>query len=422
MMRRRSRYNPSDVERARAGDRNLEGADLRGADLSDVVLSGCNLRGANLEGAKLRGALFDEADLTGANLRRADLTMARFFWAWLINATLEEALIQGTVFHSSTLSRANMRRVSVGEGIANFYGAKMVGTDLSGAVVSLSSFQGADLTDANLSLGEFIKTYFNHADLTRADFTKAVLRKAQFSDAKVIEAQFTNADCRDADFRGAKVKHSVFEGALLEGIAGLALPKKRVKAVRVPTTDAFRRWFGHSKIVNRNGSPKVLYHGTNKAGFTAFSAEKIDAHHPGFFLADDAKLAQTYAGSAQFDPFAVDSPIGIYRVFVKMERPFVYDAEGADWDRIPWDEDTVNTDHIGKYAKERGYDGVIIQNVVDIGSLASAAYVEEGKPSNVYIVFDPKNIKSAAYNEGTFDSTDADIRHNPRHARRSRNR
>jgi len=59
---------------------------------------------------------------------------------------------------------------------------------------------------------------------------------------------------------------------------------------------------------------------------------------------------------------------------------------------------------------------------VDIGSLASAAYVEEGKPSNVYIVFDPKNIKSAAYNEGTFDSTDADIRHNPRHARRSRNR
>ncbi len=70
-----------DTDRARAGDKNLTGADLWGADLRGANLAGANLAGANLRWAKLantnlRGADLRRANLTGANLTGADLTGA----------------------------------------------------------------------------------------------------------------------------------------------------------------------------------------------------------------------------------------------------------------------------------------------------------------------------------------------------------
>jgi hypothetical protein len=50
-------------------------------------------------------------------------------------------------------------------------------------------------------------------------------------------------------------------------------------------------------------------------------------------------------------------------------------------------------------------------------------WYEDLPPSTVYAVFDPKQIKSANFNEGTFDPKDPDIRKNPRRKpRRPRSR
>jgi hypothetical protein len=174
-------------------------------------------------------------------------------------------------------------------------------------------------------------------------------------------------------------------------------------------SSAFDKWFGKSKIVNEDGTPKVLYHGTNQAGFTAFSKEKIDAWHPGFFFTDEPELARTYAGSSQLDPFATAGyKKGIYRVYVRMLKPYIHDAKGSRWNSIPWQGGIAKSDDIGVWAKAKKYDGVIIRNVIDLGNYGGFT-----KPANVYIVFDPKNIKSAAYNQGTWDRKDPDIRHNP---------
>ena len=35
-------------------------------------------------------------------------------------------------------------------------------------------------------------------------------------------------------------------------------------------TPEFKKWFKGSKIVNEDGSPKVMYHGTQYGGFTVF--------------------------------------------------------------------------------------------------------------------------------------------------------
>jgi hypothetical protein len=170
--------------------------------------------------------------------------------------------------------------------------------------------------------------------------------------------------------------------------------------------------------VDSNGDPLVIYHGTSKGGFTAFDLKKIDKWHPGFFLTDDENLAKTYTRGKTKDPFGKrkGAGMGIYRVFVKMERPYIVNAHGYEWNDIPWptENDSAKTDDIGRYAKAHGYDGVIIHDVLDIGPHPGFS-----DPATIYIVFDPRNIKSAAYNSGLYDPTDPDIRHNPRPARKN---
>lgn len=68
-------------------------------------------------------------------------------------------------------------------------------------------------------------------------------------------------------------------------------------------TPAFKRWFKESKVVDENGRPLVVHHGSSKGGFTAFSHDKIDKHHVGFFFSDDANVSRSYVkGRSVGDP------------------------------------------------------------------------------------------------------------------------
>lgn len=194
-------------------------------------------------------------------------------------------------------------------------------------------------------------------------------------------------------------------------------------------SSAFHRWFGDSKVVNADGTPKVVYHGTENGDFTSFRLDQIDAHHPGFFFTDNADVAWTYSGSSDLDPFVTHKKAGNYRLYLRITKPYVFDAKGTSWDNIPVygplrspefrakmgaspQPEYVDASYIGRWAKSKGYDGAIIRNLLDIGPHATQEDVD--LPATVYIVFDPKNIKSAEHNRGTWDATDADIRHNPR--------
>ena len=61
----------------------------------------------------------------------------------------------------------------------------------------------------------------------------------------------------------------------------------------------FKAWFGASKVVDSDGRPLVVYHGTQKSGFIDFSTDYIDEErsHKGFFFSDVHGLASTYTGS-----------------------------------------------------------------------------------------------------------------------------
>jgi N12 class adenine-specific DNA methylase len=161
----------------------------------------------------------------------------------------------------------------------------------------------------------------------------------------------------------------------------------------IPQTDteAFRQWFGDSKVVDEQGRPLVVYHGT---------AEDFDAFRNtpnGAFFFDDKELAELYG-----------KPVPAY---LSLKNPAIVDAQGQFWNEMDAVQSPVldelrkhvpklfTVDHIKQAAQKAGYDGAIILNTVD-----------NGGAGNQYIAFRPEQIKSATGNNGNFDPSNPDIR------------
>lgn len=172
--------------------------------------------------------------------------------------------------------------------------------------------------------------------------------------------------------------------------------------------DAFDRWFAASKVRDDHGAPLTVFHGTT-ALIDSFRADL-----PGAFFSSSAAVAEAYAERrGAGDP-------SIMPVHLSVQQPLVVDAQGNDWDSIPYtshlreaaeharfnfagyEDGTIDTDTLARLARAAQYDGVIIENLED--GKASAGRTTE------YIVFRPEQIKSAIGNVGTFDVTDPDIR------------
>lgn len=178
-----------------------------------------------------------------------------------------------------------------------------------------------------------------------------------------------------------------------------------------------------SNVVDENGEPKVVYHGTNNrdVDYSNFKEFKGDVH----FFSSSRDVAGSMGSY-------------VYAAFLRMKNPLVIDAGGNTWGAIKdhtggvvkfselteaqkgklckafelsreeleasyRPDDVIDIVQAGvikrkemdstewsKYAKAKGHDGVIFKNLrdgADIGTLS--------KPSDVYAVFDSRNIKSA---------------------------
>lgn len=133
-------------------------------------------------------------------------------------------------------------------------------------------------------------------------------------------------------------------------------------------TQAFKRWFGDSKVVDGEGKPLVVYHGTS-GNFDAFRGD--DGHFFG-----TADIASDYATSS------VGEAPSVYPVFLSIKNP----ARNIDPENL--------TDASIARLSERGFDGVIYN---------------EGQPDVEYVAFRPEQIKSATGNSGAFDPNNPSI-------------
>nr|DAK84496.1 MAG TPA: ATP dependent DNA helicase [Caudoviricetes sp.] len=286
-------------------------------------------------------------------------------------------------------------------------------------------------------------------------------------------------------------KKAIADGTFMKAPNGKSsnLTERQWLQVRTKT---FKKWFGDwesnpskaSKVVDKNGEPLVVYHGTkNNVEINKVDLSKSDDLISFFTTNDKYHTANSYTesgintGNSSLDsiieniieyegaadytkvkqyietaihnsetslkdlgPFDderilkesihenkellqylednkdtlnfSESTANIYSFFESLKNPLVIDVKGKNWNSIKFEDNTFSTREIAKIAKERGYDGVVFENIRDLStgmSFEGAFFEGEVNQPNVYISFNPNQIKSATDNVGTFYTDNNEI-------------
>lgn len=190
-------------------------------------------------------------------------------------------------------------------------------------------------------------------------------------------------------------------------------------------TKEFKQWFGNSKVVNADGTPKVMYHGTPNGNFDTF---KKGAN----YFTENEQYADRYqnpSASSISTGKVVDNPT-THAVYIKMEKPFDtrdskareifedeflnqdggYDEEGEETEHswvsngtelnentgLP---DWTDAEDLYHFIKDKGYDydGIIVDEGADGGY--GSTVVNRGV---AYVTFEPNQVKNVK-NSGEFD-------------------
>lgn len=209
-----------------------------------------------------------------------------------------------------------------------------------------------------------------------------------------------------------------------------------------------------SKVVDENGEPLVAYHGSNSI-FTEFETEGTPGtktQGTGAFFTNKRKVAVGYSSSvdnvskSDFDELEEWGEAyggGVYPVFLNIKKPLSIECNDNNWDDIygeRWqvfnendevvffsafedecqeycnkhedgslriEENTLTTstdDVIRNEVRNTEFDGAIFKDIVDNKDDSIAS-------SDVYVILNPNQVKSATDNTGAFDSTNPDIRY-----------
>lgn len=216
-----------------------------------------------------------------------------------------------------------------------------------------------------------------------------------------------------------------------------------IKIENVTKTQQFKRWFGNwethpetsSKVVNADGTPKVVYHGTN-ADFWTFSlanrgknGEKLGV---GYYFVDNKSSAERYG----------DRVVEAYLDIKKPASAEVMEISRKDWEKFldfamehrdeyidgEWKGNEINKEYELTDYDYGSNDAALIKgflNGIAAGNKdVTEAYLEMLKDStgydgiayntdntDYYVAFTPEQIKSATDNIGTFDKDNKDIRY-----------
>lgn len=183
--------------------------------------------------------------------------------------------------------------------------------------------------------------------------------------------------------------HSIFD-------AGSLVKRKYLERTE---TRQFKRWFKDSKVVDENGAPLTMYHGTRaeNGDFHVFDYSKavkkgglgMKALGVGNYF-----TATRLSGNERYGSRVIEA-------YLSIKQPFeIYTGETfkeAVQNKMGLDTKEMSYDAIQQAMKEHGYDGVI----------------QRGKDGNVAlaVTFSSEQIKSATDNVGLFAPENPDIRY-----------
>lgn len=225
-----------------------------------------------------------------------------------------------------------------------------------------------------------------------------------------------------AGFKTAEdIFSDVVSGKKAKELEGKSPAKKKAEKFSIDNEEG-KKWFGNSKAVNADGTPKRYYHGTGKK-FDEFKKGK--SAYGSIFFTPDEDFANQFAESDHASGGGGrtrKSGQVVYPVYIKAEKPFDYEkpeeweadfskylqkklADESNMDfgqidqlvkrSIKWAKagswNTVESKWFNDYIKDRGYDSF---------------YVKEGGVKNL-AVLDNKQVKSVfnEFKEGAAESS-----------------
>lgn len=178
-------------------------------------------------------------------------------------------------------------------------------------------------------------------------------------------------------------------------------------------TKAFKDWFGDwindaenaSKVVDENGEPLVVYHGTNVENITIFDSSKgyqgqtfSATNRTGSFFTDDKKEAKSYGAMRTLITKQGNSTT--YSLFLNIKNPLYFDNIHEFREYMMQDfEYNEDGDPISKVEIPKEYDGVYVKRV---NKTINAKEI---------VAFKSNQIKSATSNTGEFSRNNDDIRY-----------
>lgn len=183
--------------------------------------------------------------------------------------------------------------------------------------------------------------------------------------------------------------------------------------IKQTETPEFKKWFGESKVVDEQGKPLVVYHGTPDARFTEF--------RDGAHFTDNPEYASAYthpsASSINTREKRAEAA-AVIPAFLSIKRPFDTRIPGV---RRVFDREFLNKYGNGTPLSERGLpDWTDSRDLMDwieeTGQSFDGLILDEGgTPAGgwrgvAYVPLKSNQVKSATGNRGTFDPARPDIR------------
>nr|DAR33089.1 MAG TPA: crystallin beta/gamma motif-containing protein [Caudoviricetes sp.] len=188
------------------------------------------------------------------------------------------------------------------------------------------------------------------------------------------------------------------------GTISIANKNPKIKAQNAktdPNSAAFKKWFKNSKVVDENGQPLVVYHGTKQGDFSSFDKSKIGAQTDygyrgkGFYFTPQQELAAMYSRDWQKFKQVPNENGRVMPVYLSVQNPYIIKSKDAHNMLSKFESESFT-----RKLQEQGYDGVF----VEMDDLVKSY---DGELQEI-IVFEPTQIKSV-YNRGTFDENNANV-------------
>lgn len=188
------------------------------------------------------------------------------------------------------------------------------------------------------------------------------------------------------------------------GTISIANKNPKIKAQNAktdPNSAAFKKWFKNSKVVDENGKPLVVYHGTKQGDFSSFDKSKIGAQTDygyrgkGFYFTPQQELAAMYSRDWQKFKQVPNENGRVMPVYLSVQNPYIIKSKDAHNMLSKFESESFT-----RKLQEQGHDGVF----VEMDDLVKSY---DGELQEI-IVFEPTQIKSV-YNRGTFDENNANV-------------